>query len=479
MKKFLMILAALTAGVASLQFATAQNGQNRFAGRILQEARTDDGRIDLAKLLANDRLPDERKEAFKAADKDGDGLLTFQELQTVSGFRGNQGERGRRGEGGPQGERGQRGPQGRPGEGGPQGDRAGRPGGFGGPQGRPGQPGQPGGGFLGDAMKDGKIELAKLPERMPQEMKENLQKADKDGDGFVTLEEMRDMPRPKFQFPDGKKPDFINDDNAVDVQKTIDAIKKADANDDKIVDEEEQKAIAEYVRENCPALPMFVNQALAPRFGLGFGGQPGFGRAPQGERGPQGRPGDGAPQRDRGPQGRPGFGGQPGGFGFFGDAMKDGKIEIAKLPERFPEEAKANLVKADKDGDGFVSFEEMRDMPRPKFQFPEGQKPDFVTDDAAIDLEKLQEALKDADANDDGLIDLEEQKAIADYVREKSPILPFFVGRVLGEQPGFGARPGFGGQPGGFGGRSGGFGPRPDGAPQQRRDRNQPINFGF
>ncbi len=483
MKKCLFLILAALVGVASYQIAGAQNNEQRATGRILQDARTEDGRIDLSKIQANTRMPEERKAAFMKADADGDGFLTQDEMRSMWGNAGNREGRanGRRGDGAPQERRGQspRGPQGRPG-----GDRPG--------MGQPGPMGMQRPGF-GDAMEDGKLNLKKLPEFFPPEMKEALQKADKDEDGFVSVEEMRAMPRPKFQFPDGKKPEFLNDDNAFIVEKTIETIKQADADSNNVINEDEQRAIAEFVREHYPALPMFLNRELSVQ--PAFGPQP-FGRfgqqgRPNGDRGPQGRPeGDrpqGRPNGDRGPQGRPegdrpqdGRMGQPGrlGPGFFGDAMKDGKLELAKLPENMPQEMKENFKKADQDEDGFVSMEEMRNLPRPKFQFPEGTKPEFVTDDGNIDVEKLADAIKKADKNEDGIVDDSELKELAELIREKSPMLPFYINRVLGVQQGVG--PGFGG-PNGFGrpGFGGGNWGRPGGENQPTPRPRGPVDFGF
>lgn len=140
---------------------------------------------------------------------------------------------------------------------------------------------------------DGRLDLSKLPDQTPPERKEALKAADKDGDGFLTREELRNMPRPKFRFNEGERPDFINEDNAFIVDKTIEAIKAADKNGDGIIDADEQKAVADVVREKSPALPRFLAIVLGSfqdRFG-----------APNGDRGPwAGRMGD-RPQGDRRP----------------------------------------------------------------------------------------------------------------------------------------------------------------------------------
>ncbi len=195
-----------------------------------------------------------------------------------------------------------------------------------------------GGPMFGQAFKDGKIEIAKLPEQMPQERKDKMKAADKDGDGFLTAEEMKGLFPPQG---DG---------------------------------------------------PQFARPGFGPQ-GPGFGG-PGFGPGPQGPR----------------------FGGP-----MFGDAFKDGKIEIAKLPEQMPQERKDKMKAADKDGDGFLTAEEMKEL-APKFE-----KPAFMTDDKKIDVAKLTEAIKAADKNNDGFIDQDEQKAAFEAVQKKFG--PIFLGR--------------------------------------------------
>lgn len=180
-----------------------------------------------------------------------------------------------------------------------------------------------------------KIELSKLPEQMPQEHKDKMKAADKDGNGVLEGEELKGLFPPKG---DG------------------------------------------------------------PRFGAPQFGRPGFG--------PQG-PGFGGP----GPQfGRPGFGPQGPRFG---EAFKDGKLELAKLPEQMSQERKDKMKAADKDGDGFLTAEEMKEL-APKFE-----KPAFMTDDKKIDVAKLTEAIKAADKNGDGFIDQDEQKAAVEAAQKK------------------------------------------------------------
>ena len=107
-------------------------------------------------------------------------------------------------------------------------------------------------------------------------------------------------------FLSHRTPDFLNDDNAFIVDKTIEAIKAADKNKDGIIDEEEQNAVAKVVREKTPMFPRFlaiVFGDLQGRFGPGQVGQRPQGPEgdrPQGDR-PQGRAGQ-RPRGDR-PQG--------------------------------------------------------------------------------------------------------------------------------------------------------------------------------
>ena len=115
--------------------------------------------------------------------------------------------------------------------------------------------------------------------------------------------------------------------------------------------------------------------------------------------------------QDGGPSPRgPRFGG-PGPM--FGDAFKDGKIEIAKLPEQTPQEHKDKMKAADKDGDGFLTREEMKEL-APKFE-----KPAFLAEDGKIDVAKLTEAIKAADKNGDGFIDQDERKNAFEEAQKK------------------------------------------------------------
>ena len=355
MKKTVLIAVALLASAGAFVYADESQDKNvkdaPRQGRFLQDARTEDGKIDLAKALASDKTPEPLKEALKKADKDGDGFLAPDELRTMRQERaGQKRERGKRNERGPKGgpQFGQHGPHGGPqfGQHGPQGgSQFGQHGSHGGPQ--FGQQGPQGGPQFGQSpfpfanvFKDGKLELAKLPEQAPQQFKDAMKGADKDGDGFLAKEELDAMPKPEFpKWDKGGMPkfeapkfDFINEDGAIDVakitEKVTEAIKKADKNGDGIIDKEEQDVVKKFVFEK--AKRFFMQRAMknkAPGFGPhgqpfgmpGFGpngqpfGKPGF--SPQGQ--PSGMPGF-APQGQ--PFGKPGFGSQGQPFGMPGFA---------------------------------------------------------------------------------------------------------------------------------------------------------------
>jgi hypothetical protein len=158
MKKTILF-AALLASTAT--FANAQDGGSAPRGPRPER------KVELSKLP--EQMPQELKDKMKEADKNGDGVLEGKELQGLFPFQGN----------------------------------APRFGGFG--------PGPQGPGFgprFGEAFKDGKIELAKLPEQMPQERKDALKAADKDGDGFLTGEEMRGVFAFQAPGPQGQPPRF-------------------------------------------------------------------------------------------------------------------------------------------------------------------------------------------------------------------------------------------------------------------------------
>ncbi|MBQ7815500.1 MAG: hypothetical protein IJ387_13535, partial [Thermoguttaceae bacterium] len=168
MKKTILF-AALLASTAT--FAIAQDGGPGPRGPRPER------KIELSKLP--EQMPQARKDALKAADKDGNGFVEGDELKALAPPR----QHGR-GFAGPQGPGFGPGPMfGAPGFGpGPQGPRFGAP-------------------TFGDAFKDGKIEIAKLPERIPQEQKDKMKAADKDGNGFVEGDEWKALFPPRENAP--------------------------------------------------------------------------------------------------------------------------------------------------------------------------------------------------------------------------------------------------------------------------------------
>ncbi|MGN0930418.1 MAG: EF-hand domain-containing protein [Thermoguttaceae bacterium] len=484
MKKILSIAATITAAAASIAIAQQQDKApaQPTLGRILVNARAENGQYDLSKILNNDRIPEETRKFIQEADKDKDGFLNREEAATLRAANA------------------------------PGGNFPGGPQGFGGPQGGFGGPRTP----FGEAFADGKLDLSKLPENLPEEVKTRFTSADKDGDGFLTVEEMQAMPRPKFQFSEGQKPDFINDDNAIVIEKLLVAIKKADTNEDGLIDTDELKTAAESIRENSPETPRFINNlfnsAQPGMFGMGMG-MMGMGPRPdQGGPNAEGQPGPGRPnarqqgdarqqgnrqqgdarqqgnrqqgdarqpsnrqQRDARQQGNRQQGGPQGGpqgaprmgMGFGGPelaaAMTNGKLRLSKLPKTISDERKAAFKAADKNKDGYLTMEEFQAMPEPKFEFEENKRPAFVDENNAFVCNKLEEALKAADKNTDGVIDDAEIQDFVKEVREASPSFQFFMMRSFGGfgrmgagpmgQPGMG-QPGMGGP--GFGGPQGG-----------------------
>ena len=238
MKKTILF-AALLASTAT--FATAQDGGPGPRGPRPER------KIELSKLP--EQMPQELKDKMKEADKNGDGVLEGEELQGVFPAQGNGPRFGGFGFG----------PQG-PGFGGP---------GFG-PQGQAPR--------FGEAFKNGKLELAKLPEQMPQERKDAFKAADKDGDGFLTAEEMR-AAAPKIE-----RPAFLADGGKIDVAKLTEAIKAADKNNDGFIDQDERKEAVDATQKKFG--PMFLARLLqlpgqfAPQWGAP---QPWGGQGPQGD----------------------------------------------------------------------------------------------------------------------------------------------------------------------------------------------------
>lgn len=116
----------------------------------IMEIKAEDGSISVAQLL------ELIQKELKSADKNNDGVLSEEEQRDLTLIRTN--------------------------------DRG--PGGFGGPMGGPGMRGP-----LSEAMNDKEeIELAKLPENMPEKMREELTSADKNKDGVLSKKEQKKVP---------------------------------------------------------------------------------------------------------------------------------------------------------------------------------------------------------------------------------------------------------------------------------------------
>ncbi|MCF0234264.1 MAG: hypothetical protein HUK22_04715, partial [Thermoguttaceae bacterium] len=84
MKKTIAFAALTFSALVGVGFAQdGQQAPNRPQGAFgfLRAARTEDGKVDLSKLP--EQMPQERKDAIKAADKDGDGFLTPEELRAA------------------------------------------------------------------------------------------------------------------------------------------------------------------------------------------------------------------------------------------------------------------------------------------------------------------------------------------------------------------------------------------------------------
>ncbi|MDD3587800.1 MAG: hypothetical protein PHQ75_11530 [Thermoguttaceae bacterium] len=200
----------------------SQPAHQRPASPFMNE----DGKIDLKKVEASN-LPNARKNAFKKADKDGDGFLDSEEMKTVMGRRGAR----------PEGERGND----RARDEGRNESRA--------PMARGNKEAQRGGmpPFMQNLMtEEGKLDLAKLEKtRMPEEQKTRFKNADKDKDGFLDQDEMRSImrnqPRPEG-FGEGRfvfMHSVMTEDGKVDLSK----LTKADKNGDDFLDQDELKTL--------------------------------------------------------------------------------------------------------------------------------------------------------------------------------------------------------------------------------------------
>lgn len=104
---------------------------------------------------------------------------------------------------------------------------------------RPGENGN----FLKQAQtQDGKIDLSKLPAKMPAEMKANLTKADLDNDGFLDQQEQKNIfPRFNERMPSGK--DLIREatdkEGKIEIAKVIDSLKVADTDQNNLLTSDE------------------------------------------------------------------------------------------------------------------------------------------------------------------------------------------------------------------------------------------------
>ena len=88
-------------------------------------------------------------------------------------------------------------------------------------------------------MTNGKLRLSKLPKTISDERKAAFKAADKNKDGYLTMEEFQAVPEPKFEFVENKRPAFVDENNAFDCKKIEDALKAADKNTDGVIDEAE------------------------------------------------------------------------------------------------------------------------------------------------------------------------------------------------------------------------------------------------
>ena len=139
-----------------------------------EKSKNENGDVQIEK--AADLMAEDLVKMLKDADKDNDGIVTKEEIESIRFF-------GRPGPGGPRGPEGRQGRRG--GRHNADGDRENR-----GP--RRGDRGDRGPTFdpLADARtEDGQIDLSKLPERMPEEARNRFKEADTDGNGLLDADE--------------------------------------------------------------------------------------------------------------------------------------------------------------------------------------------------------------------------------------------------------------------------------------------------
>ncbi|MDO5566614.1 MAG: hypothetical protein Q4G59_08150, partial [Planctomycetia bacterium] len=94
-KRFVLAVLFCVAGMCCM--ATAEEDSQPARQRPASPFMNEDGKIDLAKVEESN-LPNARKNAFKKADKNGDGLLDAEEMKTVMGRRGARPEGERNGD---------------------------------------------------------------------------------------------------------------------------------------------------------------------------------------------------------------------------------------------------------------------------------------------------------------------------------------------------------------------------------------------
>ena len=325
-------------------------------GIVLNESRTEDGKIDIAKFRATyiDRL--------KEADANKDGIIDETETRTITEKIRESGGGMGFGFGGPNG--GGPGFGGR-GFGGPNG--GGR--GFGGPNGA--GPGFGGGGpfdFLKDS--DGNIALDKLGENTPEQIARELKNADKNNDGLLDSDEQQALQesfRARMQRgpgrgdpqmdPEGENGGFRNerrngrnrgafDDNSIGIE-----VIRAQETEVQDVAPNERRGERSERRGGMERGFGSPNGGGRGFGGLGFGG-PGFGGPGFGGLGFGGR----------------GFGGRGGmGFGGFArnavqKAIEKASIEGNKLDlSKFDSGLELYLNEADNEDDGFLDSIEQED----------------------------------------------------------------------------------------------------------------------
>lgn len=138
-----------------------------------EKSKNENGDIQIEK--AADLFAADLVQGLKDADKDGNGIVTKEELDSTRFF-------GRPGPGGPRGPEGRHDRRG--GRRNADGDRGPRRGDRG-PMRDP----------LADARtEDGQIDISKLPDRMPEEFRNRFKEADADGNGLLDADEQASMP---------------------------------------------------------------------------------------------------------------------------------------------------------------------------------------------------------------------------------------------------------------------------------------------